>query len=121
MSVHLSENFLYELFKLCFLKKSVLEVVREHLKYQYLPKELKELKLILQSILAQYEITNSLPSYGITSQQLIDNIDAQSAIEKIKQSKVVDTEMILKQLFSFIKDVKFQLICTRRRLLKPGV
>lgn len=110
MAVHLNENFLYELFRLCFLKKSVLEVVREHLKFQYIPKELKELKLIYQSIISQYEITGNLPSYGITSQQLSDNVEVQSALDKIKHSDVVDSEMMFKQLFQFIKDVKFQLI-----------
>lgn len=110
MAVYLSESFLYELFKLCFLKKSVIEIVREHLKYQYIPKELKELKLILQSIISQYEITGSLPSYGVASQQLISNLDAQTALERIKKSDIIDTELILKQLFQFIKDAKFQLI-----------
>ena len=110
MQHQLSENFLYELFRLCFLKKSVIEVVREHLKYQYIPKELKELKFILQSILAQYELSNGLPSYGVISQQFIDNIDVQLALEKIKKSEIVDNELILKQLFNFIKDVKFKLL-----------
>ena len=110
MATYLSESFLYELFKLCFLKKSIIEIVREHLKYQYLPKELKELKLILQSILSQYEITGNLPTYGITSQQLISNLDVQTALDKIKNSDIADTELILKQLFQFIKDAKFQIV-----------
>lgn len=108
--MYLSDNFIYELFKLCFLKKSVLEIVREHLKFQYIPKELKELKMILQSIIEQYELSNSLPSYGVVSQQFVGNIEVYEAIEKIKKSKVIDSEIALKQLFQFIRDVKFQLI-----------
>ena len=110
MAVHLNENFLYELFRLCYLKKSVLEKVKDYLKFQYIPKELKELKLILQSMISQYEMTGSLPSYGITSQQLIDNLDVQLALEKIKKSEVINSELILKKIFAFIKDMKFQIV-----------
>jgi KaiC/GvpD/RAD55 family RecA-like ATPase len=110
MPKHLSKNFLYELFKLCFVKKSILEVVKTHLSYQYIPVELKELKLILQSINSQYELNGNLPSYGIISQQFIDKIEVQVALQKIKESDIIDSELMLKQLFTFIKDVKFQLI-----------
>lgn len=111
MSEKLTATFLDEIFKLCFLKKSFLEIAIEHLKYTYIPKELQSYKFILQSISNQYSLTEGkLPSYGICSQQHQSNPEVQSALAKIKASDIVDSELALKQLFTFIRDSKFQLI-----------
>jgi KaiC/GvpD/RAD55 family RecA-like ATPase len=108
MVQQLSANFIPELFKLAFVKKSVLEVLREHLKYQYIPTEIKEYKFILQSIINQYDLTQKLPSYGLISQQFQSNIDVQNALQKIKDSDIIDVDLALKQLYSFIKDVRLK-------------
>jgi len=110
MSNHLSPEFLNEIYKLCFVKKSFLEVCKEHLKFQYIPKELQEMKLILQSIIAQYDLTGKLPSYGIISQQFQSNADVQNALQKIKSSDIIDSELALTQLFQFIRDTKLQIL-----------
>lgn len=108
MAKNLTSSFLDELFKLCFSKKSVIEVVQKHLMYSFIPVELPEYKFILKSIISQYELNGKLPSYGITSQQYQSNSDVQNALVKIKSADLVDTELAIKQLDEVIKDVKFQ-------------
>lgn len=110
MAQNLTGDFLYELFKLCFIKKSFLDLVVSQLKYQFIPKELVELKLILQSIINQHSLTNKLPSYGVISQQHQSNQNVQNALTRIKECDVIDSDLAVKQLFEFIRDVKFQLV-----------
>lgn len=110
MSEKLTPTFLEEIFKLCFIKRTFLEICLEHLKFQYIPVELKSYKLILQSINSQYSITSKLPSYGVISQQFASDPDVQDTITKIKNSKIVDSELAIKQLFQFIRDVRFQML-----------
>lgn len=45
----LSDNFLLELFKCCFLKREVFETTLQHLKYNYIPNELKAYKKVLKT------------------------------------------------------------------------
>jgi KaiC/GvpD/RAD55 family RecA-like ATPase len=106
----LNVNFIDELFKLLFLKKPLLQVCKEYLKYEYIPKELPEYKIILKSILSQYSMTDKLPSVGVVSQQHIDNSKVQDALTNIKESNVVDVELMLSQLETYIKTVKFELL-----------
>jgi KaiC/GvpD/RAD55 family RecA-like ATPase len=106
----LNVNFIDELFKLLFLKKPLLQACKEYLKYEYIPKELPEYKIILKSILTQYSMTDKLPSIGVVSQQHIDHSKVQDALESIKESNVVDVEIILSQLETYIKTVKFELL-----------
>lgn len=107
---YLTNTFIDEIFKLCFVKKSFLELVINQLKFQYIPKELSELKFIFQSISQQYSLTNKLPSYGVISQQYPTNVEVQRALQRIKETDVIDSDLASKQLFEFIRDVKFQLI-----------
>lgn len=110
MANHFTGSFLDEIFKLCFQKKSFLEIVSTYLKFQYIPKELQHYKFILQSIQDQYSLTGKLPSYGICSQQYSSNPDVQTALSKIKAVDIIDSELALKQLSQFIRDVKVQLV-----------
>lgn len=106
----LTASFIDEIFKLGFVKKSFLEVLEKHLNYSYIPVELPEYKLILKSMIEQYQLNQKLPSYGVISQQHPTNSNLQNALSKIKQSEVIDQEIALKQLDQFIKDVKFQFL-----------
>jgi len=110
MSEKLTPAFLEEVFKLMFVKKSFLEICIEYLKFQYIPKELQAFKHILQSINTQYTLTQKLPSYGVISQQFPVNTEVQDTLAKIKNADIIDQELALKQLFQFIRDVKFQLL-----------
>ena len=106
----LTEQFLVELFKLSFLKKQILEVLREHVKYQYLPDEIPALKKILKAIIATYGNTNNLPTFGIISQFYPNDIDVQDYLSKIKAADIPDTEEILRQLEEYIKLSRYQLM-----------
>jgi len=111
MSEKLTGSFLSEIFKLCFVKNSFIEICRDHLKFQYIPVELKSYKLILQSILNQYDLSGGkLPSFGIVSQQFSTNSEVQTTLSNIKSSGIIDSELALKQLFEFIRDSKLQLV-----------
>lgn len=110
MPKQLTSSFLDEVLKLGFSKKSVLEILRQHLMFSYIPKELSEYKYILKSMITQFDINNKLPSYGIISQQYQSNAEVQNALAKIKNADIIDTELALKQLDGFIKDIKFQFL-----------
>jgi len=110
MSKKLTGSFLDELLKLCFVKKSFLEIVSKKLQYHYIPKEFKHYKLILQSIINQYSLNGKLPSYGVISQQYDIDPDVQNALKRIKDCDIIDQELALKQLYDFIRDIKFQLL-----------
>jgi KaiC/GvpD/RAD55 family RecA-like ATPase len=108
----LTEQFLLELFRLAFLKKSIVEVLREHFKYQFIPSKGKVscLKKIFKSILTIYDNTGKIPSYGEVSQHYSSDIDVQEYISKIKKIDIPDTENILTQLEEYIKLTRFQIL-----------
>ena len=103
----ISENFLDELIKLMTLKKSVLSICVKHFKYSYVYKEFEEYKIIIQSLLNQFNNSGKLPSLGVVAQQYASNPKVQSAISKIREVPVVDEELIICQLELYIKRVEF--------------
>jgi len=106
-----SETFINELFRLCFLKKEMYEIVKEYVEYEYFPSELLEYKKILKSIKTTQ--TNSLPSIGVISQQYVEDVDVQEAISKIQKSQVADKDEIKRQLEKFIKFQRFKIMNNR--------
>lgn len=111
MSDKLSQNFIHELFKLTFLKKDINAIVKEFVEYSHIPDEWKQYKKILKSV--KNNNTEDLPSFGVVSQQHIDDIDVQEAINKIKNSDVVSKDQILEQLEKFIKNQEFKMLNSR--------
>jgi len=99
----ISVNFLEELFLLCFNKKDVIEIVSEHFKYSFIPKELGHYKKILQGIILTYKNTNKLPSIGVISQQYSGDVSVQEVLNKIKLISFPDKEVVITQLDSFLK------------------
>lgn len=106
----LTVNFLDELFRLLFLKKPLLTICVKHFKYEFIPKEYPEYKLILKSILTQFELTGKLPSIGVVSQQYESKPDVQDALNKIKDSVIQDQEVMITQLQDYIRNVEFQIL-----------
>jgi len=106
----LTSSFLDDIFKLAFVKKSFLEILKNHLLYSYIPTEYPEYKLILKSMINQYDLSSKLPSYGIISQQYQHDPNLQNALTKIKNASIIDADMAIKELQNYIKDVKFQLL-----------
>jgi KaiC/GvpD/RAD55 family RecA-like ATPase len=107
---HLTSDFLNELFKLCFYKKSILESLQAHFKYEFIPIELKEYKKILKSILNYYALHQKLPTFGIIAQEHMRDADVQQALVNIKASGLVEEDVMLQQLEKFIQEVEFQLM-----------
>lgn len=105
--ITLTNKFLTELFKLCFLKKPVLEIVTVHLKYTYIEDSLISYKHVLKSITSYFTNNDKLPSIGYVSQQHTNNPQVQIILAEIKESGVPDTEATLKQLEQYIKNVRF--------------
>jgi len=104
----LSPDFLYEFFRLIFLKKEIYDICQQHVKYEYIRNELQPLKKILKSILNNN--SESLPSFGVVSQQYSDDVEVQECIKTIKDTQIVDKEQIIDQLESYIKNQRFKLL-----------
>lgn len=108
----LNEDFLIELFKLCFRRKNIIEICKAHLKYQYLPTE--AYKGLFKSILTYYNTQSSIPSIGIIAQEYSYPLSSESEerkrkeilslIEKIKAVDIPDEENIIKELTDYITD-----------------
>ncbi len=106
----LTSSFLEDIFKLGFVKRSFLETMKNHLLFSYIPKELPEYKVILKSMISQYEFTAKLPSYGVISQQYQHDPNVQNALSKIKNADIIDVNLAVKELQEYIIDIKFQLL-----------
>lgn len=102
----LTDFFLNELYRLAFLKKEVMECVSTHLKFKYIPVELKSHRLILKSLVDQFRETGELPTVGVVSQSFYDNIEVQETLNDIKDTDVKDTTVILNGLDKYIKEIK---------------
>lgn len=103
----LSLRFLNELFLLCLNKRDIIEIVSEHLKYQFIPDEFSNYKKVLKSITTTYKNTDKLPSIGIISQHYPTDIKVQEVLTKIKEADFADKEVILITLEEFIKKSRF--------------
>lgn len=98
----INKDFLYELFKLMFRKRDVLEVCIEHLKFEHLPDE--KFKNIFASCKKHYLMSQTLPTFGIISQQHSTNVDTLACLDRINAATVLDKDAVLLQLESYIKD-----------------
>lgn len=113
----LNENFINELFKLMFADKVALDICKEHLKYEYIPKELPEYKLILKSVISTYVNTNKPTTIGIVSEQHKADPRVQEALSEIKRSEIPPIEHVVDQLETFIHNAKFQLLAEEVEIL----
>lgn len=108
MKNQISPNFLNELFLLCFYKLDVVDIVNEHMQYEYIPKEIGAYKKILKSIKTIYVNTGKLPTFGVVSQQHQIDIKVQDVISEIKLTKLTDKEVAIAGLDEYIKLAKFE-------------
>jgi len=104
----LSTKFIEEIFRLCFLKKSIVERLQENLKYQYLPTP--ELKQIYKDIINHFKLTGKLPTFGVIYEKNKNDDKVLFELNKIKDCDIVDPEPVLHQLENYIKDIRFQLL-----------
>jgi hypothetical protein len=108
MNETLNPRFLEELFRLCFLKKSIIEKLQTHLAYQHLPSQ--ELKIIYKGITNHFSLTNSLPTFGTIFEQNKNDEKVVAVLKRIKETDICNPEPLLRQLESYLRDVKFQLL-----------
>lgn len=114
MTERLSDSFLDELFKCSLYKRTVMDSICVHLKFQYIPAELTGYKKLLKTMTRHYEAYKQLPTLGLLSQSHQIDEDVQEVIERIRDVKLPDETQILKGLEEYIKRVKFQLLYVKQ-------
>ena len=101
----LNPNFLLEFYRSCLINSSILEVGREHLKFNYLPDKVH--KKLWKAIVDHYSIHNRPPTIGILGQQMSDCYEILSLLSEIKSVNIPNIDDLLNQLEEYIKSAKF--------------
>ena len=110
MAQKLSANFMAELFKLIYQDITITRIAACNLTYQLIPKEWPGYKFLLREAIEVFTSKEAIPSLGVVSQKYLENDAVQETIDQIKNAAKVDSEIIIDQLESYIKDVEFQLL-----------
>lgn len=87
-----------------------MRIASEYLKYELIPKEWVGYKFILREAIIQYTEKNKLPSIGAICQKLCDEDAVQLAAKEIKKAALIDREIAIDQLQSFVKETEFELL-----------
>lgn len=106
----LNPGFMAEIFKLMFSDEVIMRIASEYLKYELIPKEWVGYKFILREVIIQYTEKNKLPSIGVICQKLCDEDAVQLAAKEIKKAALIDREIAIDQLQSFVKETEFELL-----------
>lgn len=106
----LSSNFLAELFKQIFSDINIIRMVSGHLTYQHIPKELVGYKFLFREAIEQFNKRETVPSIGVASQKYANNKEVQETIDAIKEANLVDKELLIDQLETFIKKTEFEIL-----------
>lgn len=106
----LNLGFMAEIFKLMFSDEVIMRIASEYLKYELIPKEWSGYKFILREAIIQYTEKNKLPSIGAICQKLCDEDAVQLAAKEIKKAALIDREIAIDQLQSFVKETEFELL-----------
>lgn len=101
----LTNDYLFELFKLCFRKKDVVDICVAHLNYSYLPTE--PFKKFWKAFTNYYKLNNKIPTYGTISQQFEKDKEVIAVMTSIKDASLADRDTVLKTFDSFIKQSMF--------------
>jgi replicative DNA helicase len=109
----LNPGFMAEIFKLMFSDEVIMRIASEYLKYELIPKEWVGYKFILREAIIQYTEKNKLPSIGVICQKLCDEDAVQLAAKEIKKAALIDREIAIDQLQSFVKETEFELLSRR--------
>lgn len=106
----LNPGFMAEIFKLMFSDEVIMRIASEYLKYELIPKEWSGYKFILREAIIQYTEKNKLPSIGAICQKFADEDVVQDAAKEIKKAALIDREIAIDQLQSFVKETEFELL-----------
>ena len=93
-----------------FSDEVIMRIASEYLKYELIPKEWVGYKFILREAIIQYTEKNKLPSIGAICQKLCDEDAVQLAAKEIKKAALIDREIAIDQLQSFVKETEFELL-----------
>ncbi len=105
MSKQLSESFIYELFKICLRKKNILEVVRDHMKFHYLPDE--HHKEVWKYISDYHEQTSACPSLGLLSEAFKEKLECSQIVTEIRKAELPLEDSIVDAFQVYIRSKKF--------------
>lgn len=106
----LNPGFMAEIFKLMFSDEVIMRIASEYLKYELIPKEWVGYKFILREAIIQYTEKNKLPSIGAICQKFCDEDAVQLAAKETKKAALIDREIAIDQLQSFVKETEFELL-----------
>lgn len=96
-----SSDFLVELLKSCILSKDIIEVIKPHLQYSFLPTEVH--KELFKFVFDYHTANNKAPTIGLISQS-ITSAEATDVIAKVKDVNIYDSkDQILVTFEKFIK------------------
>lgn len=98
-----------DLFYTCMENDYILAVVMEHVRKEYLPD--RDFITLHSSLRSYYKDYKKAPTFSILKQMIANNKSAVSLLDDIYDSaSIIETEQILEQLESYIKQVRFQKI-----------
>ena len=98
-----------DLFYTCMENDYILAVVMEHIRKEFLPD--RDFITLHSCLRAYYKDYKKAPSFSILKQMIANNKSAVALLDDIYDSaSVIETEQILEQLESYIKQVRFQKI-----------
>lgn len=107
--IQLNADFVVELIKSMMSSEKVLMICIKNLKYQYLQTEAQ--KKVVKFIIDSYTVTNSTPTPGIIGQAYTGDAEVLALLTKVKLARPTENkDLLLKQLESFLKKTRFQLL-----------
>lgn len=106
----LTKDFVAELTKCCLESETILQICRQHLKFQYLYDESQ--KKVFKFIFDTYDVTNTTPTIGSIGQTYSTDQDVINFLSKVKKLTLTPdhTGVIISTFESFIKDSRFRLL-----------
>ena len=109
-SDHLAGDFVTELLAVAMERRTVFDIVRQHMKFSYLQTEAE--KKMWQWMTKRYDLTGRIPTVGQTRQQFNDDDKVLSVLERISDIDIDDDslrneEVVLDTFERFVKKMKF--------------
>ena len=101
----LSDLFLIELFVVSLRDVTIFLILKENLKYQYLPSD--SYKTLWKYMVDSHNVNEKLPSIGMLSQAFQSNPKIMSIIAEIKKTDLPDKDGFINSFELFVKDSKF--------------
>ena len=101
----LSEQFIIELFKACFDKRNIFEIVHQYMKLSFLRDEVH--KKFWKKVIQKYTLNQKFPSIGTMALEFRDDEEVVDFIVEIKKVQIEDYDAILISFQEFLKQLKF--------------